>query len=170
MEKVRDEGVYLLENGIHVLLFVGLAVDPQWIQVPSRFCLTPIYDLQMFILIGQVETLLYLSKSQWNLKWEIPGCLWSGYCRADRHRQNEIGWAGQSTVQKGESVDLLCQHDFLMSIILKSVSGVWHLHSSDCEQAADNEADDREAERQAWDCLQGGLWVKMLYTRFSSIS
>ena len=67
MEKVRDEGVYLLENGIHVLLFVGLAVDPQWIQVPSRFCLTPIYDLQMFILIGQVETLLYLSKSQWNL-------------------------------------------------------------------------------------------------------
>merc|ERR1719273_1105568 len=32
MEKVRDEGVYLLENGIHVLLFVGLAVDPQWIQ------------------------------------------------------------------------------------------------------------------------------------------
>ena len=33
MEKVRDEGVYLLENGIHVLLFVGLAVDPQWIQV-----------------------------------------------------------------------------------------------------------------------------------------
>merc|ERR1712018_773041 len=32
MEKVRDEGVYLLENGIHVLLFVGLAIDPQWIQ------------------------------------------------------------------------------------------------------------------------------------------
>jgi len=32
MEKVRDEGVYLLENGIHVLLFVGLAADPQWIQ------------------------------------------------------------------------------------------------------------------------------------------
>merc|ERR1711936_1393824 len=31
-EKVRDEGVYLLENGIHILLFVGLAVDPQWIQ------------------------------------------------------------------------------------------------------------------------------------------
>ena len=52
MEKVRDEGVYLLENGIHVLLFVGLAVDPQWIQVLSRFCLTPIYDLQMFIMIG----------------------------------------------------------------------------------------------------------------------
>jgi len=32
IEKVRDEGVYLLENGIHVLLFVGLAVDPAWIQ------------------------------------------------------------------------------------------------------------------------------------------
>ena len=36
MEKVRDEGVYLLENGIHVLLFVGLAVDPQWIQVCNK--------------------------------------------------------------------------------------------------------------------------------------
>lgn len=32
MEKVRDDGVYLLENGIHLLLFVGIAVDPQWIQ------------------------------------------------------------------------------------------------------------------------------------------
>ena len=53
-----------------------------------------------------------------------------------------------------------------------SYSGVWHLHGSDCEQAADNEADYREAERQAWDCLQGGLWVKMLYTilkHFSTI-
>ena len=158
MEKVRDEGVYLLENGIHVLLFVGLAVDPQWIQVPSRFCLTPMYDLP--------TNITWFVKIPVESKWKIPGCLWSGYCRADRHRQNEIGWEGQSTVQKGESVDLLCQHDFLMSIILKSVSGVWHLHSSDCEQAADNEADDREAERQAWDCLQGGLWVKMLYTRF----
>ena len=93
-------------------------------------------------------------------KWKIPGCVWSGYCRADRHRQNEIGWEGQSTFQKGESVDQLCQQDFAMSIILKSVSGVWHLHSSDCKQAADNEADDRKAERQAWDCLQGGLWEK----------
>ena len=101
-------------------------------------------------------------------KWKIPGCVWSGYCRADRHRQNEIGWEGQSTFQKGESVDQLCQQDFAMSIILKSVSGVWHLHSSDCEQASDNEADDREAERQAWDCLQGGLWVKMLYSTHDS--
>ena len=33
IEKVRDDGVYLLENGIHVLLFVGLATDPAWIQV-----------------------------------------------------------------------------------------------------------------------------------------
>merc|ERR1719233_263987 len=32
IEKVRDDGVYLLENGIHVLLFVGLATDPAWIQ------------------------------------------------------------------------------------------------------------------------------------------
>merc|ERR1712106_424581 len=32
IEKVRDDGVYLLENGIHVLLFVGLATDPSWIQ------------------------------------------------------------------------------------------------------------------------------------------
>jgi protein transport protein SEC24 len=32
MEKVRDDGVYLLENGIHVLMFVGLATDPVFIQ------------------------------------------------------------------------------------------------------------------------------------------
>ena len=52
-------------------------------------------------------------------KWKTPGCLWSSYCRADRHRQNEIGWEGQSIVQKGESVDLLCQYDFLMSMHLE---------------------------------------------------
>ena len=52
-------------------------------------------------------------------KWKIPGCLWSGYCRADRHRQNEIGWERQSTVQKGKSVDLLYQNDFLMSYHLE---------------------------------------------------
>ena len=33
MEKVRDDGVYLLENGLHLLLFVGIAADPTWIQV-----------------------------------------------------------------------------------------------------------------------------------------
>ena len=33
IEKVKDDGVYLLENGIDVLLFVGLATDPAWIQV-----------------------------------------------------------------------------------------------------------------------------------------
>lgn len=32
IEKVKDEGVYLLENGVHILLYVGLAVDPAWIQ------------------------------------------------------------------------------------------------------------------------------------------
>jgi len=32
IEKVKDEGVYLLENGVHILLYVGLAVDPSWIQ------------------------------------------------------------------------------------------------------------------------------------------
>ena len=52
-------------------------------------------------------------------KWKIPGCLWSGYCRADRHRQNEIGWERQSTVQKGKSVDLINQNDFLMSYHLE---------------------------------------------------
>merc|ERR1719385_346914 len=32
IEKVRDDGVYLLENGIHILMFIGLATDPAWIQ------------------------------------------------------------------------------------------------------------------------------------------
>merc|ERR1719391_1422014 len=31
-EKIRDDGVYLLENGVHMLLYVGLAVNPAWIQ------------------------------------------------------------------------------------------------------------------------------------------
>merc|ERR1711963_808337 len=32
IEKVRDDGVYLLENGMHMLLFVGLAANPAFIQ------------------------------------------------------------------------------------------------------------------------------------------
>jgi len=32
MDKVKDDGVYLLENGIHCLLYVGLATDPLWIR------------------------------------------------------------------------------------------------------------------------------------------
>ena len=31
--QLRDDGVYLLENGLHMLLYVGLAVNPAWIQV-----------------------------------------------------------------------------------------------------------------------------------------
>ena len=33
IEKVRDDGVYLLDNGMHMLLFVGLAANPAFIQV-----------------------------------------------------------------------------------------------------------------------------------------
>ena len=32
IEKVRDDGVYLLDNGMHMLLFVGLAANPAFIQ------------------------------------------------------------------------------------------------------------------------------------------
>lgn len=32
IEKIRDDGVYMLENGIHMLMFVGLATNPVWIQ------------------------------------------------------------------------------------------------------------------------------------------
>jgi len=32
VDKLRDDGVYLLENGLHMLLYVGLAVNPAWIQ------------------------------------------------------------------------------------------------------------------------------------------
>jgi len=32
VEKIRDDGVYLLENGIHMLMYVGLATNPGWIQ------------------------------------------------------------------------------------------------------------------------------------------
>jgi len=32
VEKIRDDGVYLLDNGIHMLMYVGLATNPAWIQ------------------------------------------------------------------------------------------------------------------------------------------
>lgn len=32
IEKVRDDGVYLLENGIHMFLWIGMAVDPNFLQ------------------------------------------------------------------------------------------------------------------------------------------
>jgi len=32
VDKLHDDGVYLLENGVHMLLYVGLAVNPGWIQ------------------------------------------------------------------------------------------------------------------------------------------
>lgn len=32
VDKIRDDGVYLLENGLHMLLYVGLATNPTWIQ------------------------------------------------------------------------------------------------------------------------------------------
>ncbi|XP_014209166.1 protein transport protein Sec24D-like [Copidosoma floridanum] len=39
IEKFQDNGVYLLENGIHMFLWLGLNVNPQWVQavfgVPS---------------------------------------------------------------------------------------------------------------------------------------
>ena len=33
IEKIRDDGVYLLENGMHMLFYVGLATNPAFIQV-----------------------------------------------------------------------------------------------------------------------------------------
>ena len=37
IEKIRDDGVYLLENGMHMLLYVGLATNPAFIQVGVAF-------------------------------------------------------------------------------------------------------------------------------------
>ena len=31
-EKLRDDGAYLLDNGIHLFLWVGHKVIPEWIQ------------------------------------------------------------------------------------------------------------------------------------------
>ncbi len=33
MEKIRDDGVYLLENGIYLFMYIGLAVDPAWVSL-----------------------------------------------------------------------------------------------------------------------------------------
>lgn len=32
IEKVRDDGVYLLENGIYLFMYIGLAVEPSWVS------------------------------------------------------------------------------------------------------------------------------------------
>ena len=32
MEKITDDGVYLLENGLYLFMYIGLATDPSWIQ------------------------------------------------------------------------------------------------------------------------------------------
>lgn len=32
IEKVTDNGVYLLENGIYMFMYIGLTVDPGWVQ------------------------------------------------------------------------------------------------------------------------------------------
>ena len=51
IEKVRDDGVYLLDNGMHMLLFVGLAANPAFIQVCSTGCSLQIWTI--FILFIQ---------------------------------------------------------------------------------------------------------------------
>ena len=33
LEKLKDDGVYLLDNGMHMLLFVGITANPAFIQV-----------------------------------------------------------------------------------------------------------------------------------------
>ncbi len=32
IEKIRDDGVYLLDNGIYLFMYIGLAIDPTWVQ------------------------------------------------------------------------------------------------------------------------------------------
>eukprot|EP00096_Caligus_rogercresseyi_P003027 TRINITY_DN1552_c0_g1_i1.p1 TRINITY_DN1552_c0_g1~~TRINITY_DN1552_c0_g1_i1.p1 ORF type:complete len:983 (+),score=312.63 TRINITY_DN1552_c0_g1_i1:295-2949(+) len=31
-EKIRDDGVYLLENGLHIFMYIGLGTDPSWVR------------------------------------------------------------------------------------------------------------------------------------------
>ncbi len=31
IEKIRDDGVYLLDNGIYLFMYIGLAIDPAWV-------------------------------------------------------------------------------------------------------------------------------------------
>ena len=33
VEKLKDDGVYLLDNGMHMLFYVGITVNPAFIQV-----------------------------------------------------------------------------------------------------------------------------------------
>lgn len=32
IEKITDDGVYLLENGLYLFMYIGLAANPEWIQ------------------------------------------------------------------------------------------------------------------------------------------
>lgn len=38
IEKIRDDGVYLLENGLYLFMYIGLAVDPSWVSCKIRLC------------------------------------------------------------------------------------------------------------------------------------
>ena len=38
IEKIRDDGVYVLENGIFLFMYIGLAVDPVWVRDISWLC------------------------------------------------------------------------------------------------------------------------------------
>ena len=31
-QKLREDGVYVLDNGLHIFLWIGLAVSPNWLQ------------------------------------------------------------------------------------------------------------------------------------------
>ncbi len=33
IEKIQDHGVYLMENGIYLFMYIGLAADPNWVSV-----------------------------------------------------------------------------------------------------------------------------------------
>lgn len=35
IEKVRDDGVYLLENGIFLFMYIGLAAEPAWVRTQA---------------------------------------------------------------------------------------------------------------------------------------
>ena len=63
MEKVRVNGVYLLENGLQPLLFAGIAAHPTWIQVLVTPRFTSLSSGNFLANIGRVDLIIFSSSS-----------------------------------------------------------------------------------------------------------
>ena len=77
VEKLKDDGVYLLDNGMHMLLYVGITANPAFIQVRTTTTTTRLsqlmfsFYLRMCLEYQQLLKLISIRPSWWK---EITQC------------------------------------------------------------------------------------------------